>query len=194
MHVWKKFYIYHFISHFFYHPTHLPFTMMSAELKSLPDLLCLFKDSRREGNFLLLDLFLEDRLFIEVTGAVGKQVVPSSEACETTGISCGPSSSSLLSSLFREKIPNNVFKNEGFLFFLDFFLGCSNSTGTSGSFAAGSTPVNGPSLSPFESSVKWMEGSLECSLWFLGIVTHFCCFPFLLAFRDPSFRLRLRFT
>lgn len=167
---------------------------MSAEFKSLLYLLCLFKDSRREGNFLLLDLFFEDLLFIEVTGVVGRQVVPSSEAGETTGISCGTSSSSLLSSLLREKIPNKVFKNEGFLFFLDFFLGFSNPTGISGSFAAESTPVNGPSSSPFESSIKWMEGSLECSLWFLGIVTHFCFFPFLLAFGDPSFRLRLRLT
>lgn len=182
-----------------FNPKNLPSTrVMSAWLKSLPDLLNFVRESRLE-NFLLLDFLLEDFLLCEVPGVVGRQVVMLSEASsdwETSGISGGTSSSSTFSSvLFREKIPTKFFQNEGFLFFFDFLVGFSGSSRiVSGSLAWGSTAENVPISSSLNPSAKWIEGSLECRLCFLGIVTHFSFLPTFLSPRVPSFRLRLRLT
>lgn len=102
--------------------------------------LCLFmKELRRRENFRRLDFFLSDLFLSELLGVVGKQLDKESEESPpfgAIGVSSGPSSSSLLSSvLFREKMLKKFLNKDGFLIFLDFFLGFSCSSKiVSGSF------------------------------------------------------------
>lgn len=105
----------------------------------------LTREWRRLENLLCLDFFLEDFLLSELLGVVGRQVDKESEDPSTLGsigVSSGPSSSSLLSSvLFREKMLNRFLNNDGFLIFFDFLMGFTGSSKiVSGSLVSESTP------------------------------------------------------
>ncbi|TNN76434.1 hypothetical protein EYF80_013299 [Liparis tanakae] len=133
---------------------------MSAWVRSRPALFGFVGVIPLLENRLLMDLLLDD--FFLLTVGVGAETSPLSEASAPEGpssIGGGPSCSSSFSSPLplREKIPRKLFQSEGFLFFLGFLAGFSDSTGRV-SGCSGSTAENVPIFPSFSPPPKRPAG------------------------------------